>query len=165
MKRLLHFICPTDCLETVINGKFRQENYYYSSLGNSVSFNKKVLKETRKLICEKNIREISFVLSSDNRIVMDAYGNQDFSDIKGLNKFYNKVIEQKEQVETLWQTWNLNSLILSYYLNDKIKELREGLQDMSDNQFKISGKIYDKQQNVFKEIYPDLICIDYSNFN
>jgi len=135
-----------DCLETIINGKFRQENYYFSSLGNSVSFNKNVLKETRKLIREKNIREISFVLSSDNRIVMDAYGNQDFSNIRGLNKFYTKVIEQKEQVETLWQTWNPKSLMLSYYLNDKIKELRAGLHDMTDNQFKISGKIYDKQQ-------------------
>ena len=165
MNSLLHFICPTDCLETIINGAFRQENYYYSSLGNSVTFNKKVLKETRKLIQEKNIREISFVLSSDNRIVMDAYGNQSFSNIRGLNKFYTKVIEQKEQVETLWQTWNPNSLMLSYYLNDKIKELRAGLNDLADDQFKISGKIYDQQQNIFKEIYPDLICMDYPSFN
>lgn len=64
-----------------------------------------------------------------------------------------------------WQTPDTSFLLLSYYLNDKIKELQSGLSDLANDYHKISGKIYDKQQRVFKEIYPDLICMEHTNFN
>ena len=165
MKKSLHFICPTDGLETIIDGAFRQENYYYSSLGNSVLFNRKMLRDLKKLILEKNITEISFVLCNNNRIVSDAFSNQGFSGIRGLNNFYDKVMEQKERVEILWKTLNTESLILSYYLNQKIKELEKGLSRLAIKGLKFSGKIYDKKEDSFKDIYPNLICMDYPNFN
>jgi len=94
MKQCLYFICPTDYLETIIERTFDQENYFYSSLGNSVIFTKDELSEIKKLICSKGIREISFVLADDNPIVLDALANQNFSDIRGLKKFYNQVSEE-----------------------------------------------------------------------
>ena len=124
MKRSLYFICPTDYMEPIINGAFKKESYFYNSLGNSVSFNKQVLCETRKLIREKNINELSFVLSSDNRIVLDVLRNQHFSYITGLNNFYNQVVEQREQIEISWQTKSPRFLVFSYHLNKKIKELK-----------------------------------------
>lgn len=158
MKKLLYFICPTDNLESIINDVFRQENYYYSSLGNSISFKNNVIRQTKKLITTKNISEITFVLSNDNRIVLDAVGGQDFSDIRGLKKFYNQIIKQKEQTEMSWQTLNRQFLILSYHLNNKIKELKLGLDASIIDQIKISGKIYNRQENNFNDIYSDLIC-------
>lgn len=165
MKKLLYFTCPTDCLETIINDTFQDENYYCSSLGNSISFKNNTLEETKKLIREKKIREIAFVLSYNNRIVLDALSRQDFSDISGLNGFYKQVIKQKKQAVLYWQGGNLQFLLLSYYLNKKIKELRGGLSDSLAEQLVISGKIYNKQQQIFKDIYSALICLDHKNFN
>lgn len=165
MKKLLYFICPTDCLESVIDDTFRQENYYYSSLGNSVIFYRRMLREIQKLIVEKNIKEISFVLSHDNRIVSDALDKQDFLNVRGLKNFYTKVIEQRQRVAILWESLNTQSLILSYYLNQKIKELEKGLKRLAIHGVKIKGKIYNKKQDSFEDIYHDLICMDYSNFN
>ena len=161
----LYFICPTDFLESVINKSFQDEKYYYSTLGNSINFDNKVLKNTKKLIETKNIRAIYFVLSSDNRIVFDALGNQDYSRIKGLNVFYDQVIKQKETVELSWQAWNSDFLILSYYLNHKISELKQGMGDRMNDQLIIKGKIYNKEEKAFIDIYPDLMCLEYASLN
>ncbi|MFT4761961.1 MAG: hypothetical protein ACI9XO_001046 [Paraglaciecola sp.] len=165
MKKCLYFICPTDFLETVINGAFNQENYYLSSLGNSITFDNQILKETKKLIREKNIDELIFVLSNENRIVLDALRNQHFSMIRGLNKFYKQVVWQQEQIERSWQTRNPQLLTFSYHLNNKIRELKHGLKDLTKDQIKISGKIYNNRKHVFSKIYPDSICMDDSNLN
>ena len=45
MQKRLFFICPTDNLEKAINFKFKQENYFLTSLGNSFEFNKDDVKE------------------------------------------------------------------------------------------------------------------------
>ena len=65
MKKCLYFICPTDCLESTIQSTFHQENFFYSSLGNSVNFNECELNQAKQLICDKGIREISFILADD----------------------------------------------------------------------------------------------------
>ena len=45
------------------------------------------------LIETKNIREITFVLSDNNRIVIDALKNHDFIDVRGCNNFsYQRVM-------------------------------------------------------------------------
>lgn len=165
MKKLLYFTCPTDSLEIIINEAFNHENYYCSSLGNSIIFDNYNLKETKKLIKKKKIKEIIFVLSNYNRIVLDAFGNQGFSNIKGLNNFYQQVNKEKERAALSWKTGNPQFLILSYYLNQKIKELKHGLRDSMLDQLLISGKIYNQQQQVFKDIYSDLICMDHKSFN
>ena len=165
IKNSLNFICPTDCLEPIINDAFTQENYYYSSLGNSITFDSKVVYQLEKLIRKRNIKEISFVLSSDNRIVLDALGNQDFSDVRGLGNFYKKVILQKEQIGLTWKIWDRPSLLLSYHLNKKIRELKLELNDYAIDQLSISGKIYNRQEDLFTDIYPDVVCMDYASVN
>lgn len=165
MQKLLYFICPTDCLEPIINNTFRQENYYISSLGNSIVFDNKAMDQLKELITSNNIREISFVLSYDNRVILDALGNQDFSEISGLNHFYKEIIRKKKDSEASWQTWNPQLLILSYYLNDKIRELKFRLNGLFFDRLKISGKIYNRRENIFKNIYSDSICIEYFGLN
>ncbi|MFK8008026.1 MAG: hypothetical protein AB8H03_16835 [Saprospiraceae bacterium] len=157
MKSCLYFICPTDSLESVIENAFHQENYFYSSLGNSISFTNKDLNQIKKLICSKGIRKIVFVLSDDNQIVLDALGKQVFSDIRGLKKIYNQVLLQKEYLEMSWQIQNPQFLILSSFLNEKIEKLKDGLSDLMIGEITISGKVYSKERYKFKDIYSDLL--------
>lgn len=35
MHKCLYLVCPTDCLEPIINNTFKQEHYFYTSLGNA----------------------------------------------------------------------------------------------------------------------------------
>lgn len=165
MQKHLYFICPTDHLEPVINNTFKQENYYFTSLGNSIAFDTSMVWQLNELLQSKNIRDISFVLSDNNRIVSDALEKQDFSEITGLSNFYNQITRQKEYFKGVWQTYNRQFLILSYHLNDKIKELRLGLKCLSIDPLKISGKIFNRHEEVFSDIYSDLICREYISVN
>ena len=160
MKRHLYFICPTDNLEPVINNTFKQENYYLTSLGNSIEFNADMVSQLNELLRTRNIRDISFVLSDNNRFVSDALGKKDYLGVTGLRNFYHQIAKQKEHSEGVWQTYNRQFLILSYHLNDKIKELRLGLQCLPIGAFKIHGKIYNTDNDAFSDIYPGLICRD-----
>ncbi len=161
----LYFICPTDHIEPIINSSFGHRSYYYTSLGNSVAFDDDTIKQIEHLVLKHNIREISFVLSNTNVIFLDALGNRNFSEISGLDNFYNEVISQKEYSAGSGLKCNRKFLVLSYYLNYKIRELWHELNYPIINQVKIIGKIYDKKRNVFDEIYSDLICRDYISLN
>ncbi|MEW7278582.1 hypothetical protein ABW636_08300 [Aquimarina sp. 2201CG1-2-11] len=166
MKKILYFICPTDYLEPIINNTFKQENYYYSSLGNSTSFDNNLLEQTKNIIKTKKINEISFVLSNDNRIVLDALEDQCYAEILCLKSLHDQILEQKKHSKISWQTWNDQYLILSAFLNSKIKELKLGLADLlSVDQIKINGSVYNRQKHVFKDIYSDLIIMGYPGFN
>lgn len=153
MKKCLYFICPTDCLESTIQSTFHQENFFYSSLGNSVNFNECELNQAKQLICDKGIREISFILADDNRIVLDALNEQRFLNVTGLKKFYSQVLLEKEYLEILWQIQNPHFLILSSFLNKKIEELKKGLSELMVGDFNLSGKIYRKKEFKFDDIF------------
>ena len=161
----LYFICPTDSLEPIINDTFTSGSYYYTSLGNSITFDKHVMRQIKKLIRTKKIQEIYFVLSNDNRILLDALGNQNFSDITGLNDFYTQIIQQKKDSETSWQGQNHQSLILSNHLNNKIKELKLELSGSMADRLKIGGKIYHKKENIFSDTYHNLIAMECFSLN
>lgn len=165
MQKKLYFLCPTDCLECTINKQFKFENYFYSSLGNSFIFDSKTIGNIKEMILKQNIKEISFVLSSNNTIIEDALGSQSFLKTRGLKSLYGQIIKQKKCSEILYQS-NFNSfLILSYYLNAKIKELKFELEKHIKYPLKINGKIYNRFENVFKDIYADLICIEKHSLN
>ena len=124
MQSRLYFICPSDHIEPIINCSFKSRNYYYTSLGNSVVFDHHTVNQIEHLILKHDIKEISFVLSDTNPIIFDALGKQDFSGIRGLNDFYDEILRQKEHSQVLWRECNRKFLILSYYLNYKIRELQ-----------------------------------------
>ncbi|UII81309.1 hypothetical protein [Flagellimonas sp. CMM7] len=165
MQKSLYFVCPTDGLEPVINTRFDNRNYYYTSLGNSVVFDDVTSGNIRQLIQEHGITEVSFVLSINNPIVKDALGNQTFSDIRGLHSFYGEVLRQKGYSEVLCSEPNSKFTILSYHLNNKIKELQLVLDGLNVSQLKIMGKIYNKQEHEFYKIYSDLVCTEFFSLN
>ncbi len=164
MQKCLYLICPTDRLESIINNTFKCENYFYASLGNSFIFDSKTIEHIRQVIKKHNIRKIYFVLSKDNQIILDALGNQYFSNIKGLNNFYNEITKQKERSEIASKRSNRKFSLLSYYLNKKVKELQLQLNNLS-NQPIVSGKVYSRYQDAFTNIYSDLVCLDKYHLN
>ena len=74
MQKNLFLLCPTDCLESVVNHVFRNENYFYTSLGNSIVPEKRTLEYIEELITKHHITNVYFVLSNDNPIILDALG-------------------------------------------------------------------------------------------
>lgn len=159
MSKTLFLLCPTDCLETIVNNTFANKNYFYTSLGNSFIVDDITLKSIKKLILKEKIKNIYFVLSNDNQIILDALERQIFSEINGLKEFYSEVVKQKADSEVMWLTTNNKHLIISYLLNHKIKELQQKLGNLPLNSIKVRGKIYDRFDNVFKNIYSSLTCL------
>lgn len=110
------------------------------------------------LLTANDIWNISFVLSDDNSMVLDALGNHEFSKIAGLRNFYQEIAKQKERSAALWQSHHLQFSIISNYLNHQIRELRLALGHRGTDQLQINGKIYLRQQKAFSDIYSDWIC-------
>lgn len=157
MRRYLHFICPSDYLESLIQAACEGEHYFFTSLGNSLIFNQELVKEIEALIGSKNIGEVSFILSDDNQIVSDALGKQDYWEVEGIMDFYAQIIREKEHTGELWQTGNHSLLLSSCYLNNKIKELKAALDASLIDQLHIKAKIYKRQEGMFRDVYPDVI--------
>ncbi len=165
MQRRLFFICPTDCLESIINRTFGYNQCYYTSIGNSVVFDEDTTAQIERLIIKHNIQDIFFVLSNTNPIIRDALEDQHFHGIRGLDHIYTSISKQKNYSEILWQNNSALSTILSHHLNKKIKELRIQLGRLRLRQIRISGMIYNQNDNVFDDIYSDLIFKDYFSLN
>ncbi|MEP5341385.1 MAG: hypothetical protein ABJL44_11065 [Algibacter sp.] len=165
MHTCFYLICPTDCLEQTINKTFKHESYFYTSLGNSFEYDHKTIEYIKKIIEKHNIKNICFVLSINNTIVLDALINNNFSNIRGLHNFYTEIKKQKEHLKVAFKSDKLQFTLLSYYLNRKIKELRLQLMHASNQPIKINGKIFNKTESVFTTIYSDLVCLEKHQLN
>ena len=97
MNASLFLLCPTDCLEFIINKEFEGKNYFYSSLGNTSTFDSITLEAIKGLIDKHHIREIYFVLSMRNKIVSDAMGGQTFPQTRMLQNFTKEIGLHKKQ--------------------------------------------------------------------
>lgn len=165
MRKCLYFVCPTDGLEPVINKAFNQENYYCTSLGNSIMFDSETVGQINSLIEANNIKEVTFVLSDRNRIVSDALEKKDFSSLKGLEEFYSEIQKQEKLSRVLWQSADISIPILSYHLNMKVKELRPLLKRWLLGEFEVNARIYHSQQERFTEANSELFRRDYCSLN
>ncbi|MEX0315227.1 MAG: hypothetical protein AB3N18_13710 [Allomuricauda sp.] len=130
-----------------------------------MTFDEDTSTHIRRLILKYGIKEISFVLSITNPIIIDALENQDFADIRGLSDFYHEVLRQKGYSEVLCGDHKRQFIILSYHLNKKIRELQLVLNGLDMGRLKIGGKIYNNQEKAFNEIYSDLVCTEYFSLN
>ena len=162
MNKRLFFICPTDFLEKIINDTFKGENYFVTSLGNSVVLDAEKVNEINALIEAKGIKEITFVLSDDNRIVHDAFAKQKFSKIIGLSNFYSEITNRNMHSLWSWQIRNLNNAVISNHLNKKISALRPKLSGWLMDKIELNTKIFYRQRSVFNEIHNDLLQIEIS---
>lgn len=156
MKNHLFFICPTDHLEAILESH-DEENYYFSSLANSIDFDDDLIGQINELIETKSIRKITFILSEDNKIINKALNSQKLSNIKALDSFFDKINQQKKNFHVLFQKNNIKTPILSYHLNSKTKELKDKLIHFwFSDLIEINAKIYHRKENKFKVTNPEV---------
>ncbi|MEM9546342.1 MAG: hypothetical protein AAGA77_10220 [Bacteroidota bacterium] len=165
MHKHLYFICPTDHLETIVNETFQGDNYFVTTLGNSITFDLSVSDEISNLIESKGIKEVTFLLADDNQIVTDALQNQRFSEIKGLNNLYIEVAKKTSYSKMLWLTSSHSISMLSYYLNIKANELRPRLYPWLLDTLKIHTQIYRRANQTFSKIAGDLLHMNLPSLN
>ena len=163
MNTTLFLLCPTDCLESIINKEYKGNNYFYTSLVNIFTYNSTTYESIKGLVYKHHIKKIYFILSDQNKIVEDALEGQIYSEVRGLQNFNERIKFHKEQAELFCKTTEPMFLALSYYLNQKIRQLH--LICQSDHSICIKGKVYLKHKNTFVDIYPDLVCLKAHNLN
>tara|TARA_B100001248_G_C27388442_1_gene460964 strand:+ start:716 stop:1213 length:498 start_codon:yes stop_codon:yes gene_type:complete len=157
MQKNLYFLCPSENLEAVIEKSFPQENYFLSSLGNSISFSDDFILDINSLIESKGIGKITFILSNNNRFILDAMKNQEFKYIKELKEYYKTIEKRKVLTIKSYKNKNFTSLITSHILKTKINELNSNLFDWIRNKISIEGKIYDPTKNIFFDVRINII--------
>ena len=150
MHKHLYFVCPSDNLEGLIDKKFPQENYFLSSLGNSLSLSKDIMQEVSALIDSKGIDKITFILSDDNKLIFDGLRNQNFDNINVLKKLYNNISNYKKLTSKVYGEENIQILVTSNLLNEKIKEIKLSLCDWLSSKVNIDAKIYIRKSDEFK---------------
>jgi len=158
-------ICPSDHLEVVIRNNFKGRKYFYSSLGNTLILDDNTLKDIAELVKKHEISEITFILSESNSIVKDALMNQKFIKIYGLYDTYRHLMLHKKHLINTWGIYNQRKIILSYHLNEKIKELKSQLPLYLTNTPNINGELFSRSSNSFTPIYPELVCNDCISLN
>lgn len=157
MSRHLYFVCPTDNLEKLIEEKYPQENYYLTSLGNSIKFSNDFIVEINGLIEAKGIEKVTFVLSKNNHFILDGIKSKQFSKIRELKEFYAIISEKKNDCSKSYKEENIQTLITSYFLNLKIKELSLNLFNWISPKVDIDAKLYNKEKNSFSQVQIDLL--------
>ena len=165
MNETLFLVCPSDCLEARINKQYTTVNYFYTSLGNSFNIDQKSLKNIQELITNHSIRNIYFVLSSDNQFILDALeGHFIFKD-KRLTSFYEEICEHKHLSNKTWITDNNEHLIISHFLHKNIEQLDLKLHSITTDHLTIKGLIFDSLTNNFLPIYSNLTMINKHQLN
>lgn len=165
MTNRLYMICPTDHLEYIIREKFDGQKYFYTSLGNSFSIEANEVNEMIQVIRKNKIEEITFIISENNKIILDAINNQEFIDIRGLNNTYSQINKNRNLSRQMWSSHEQHILFLSYHLKDKIRKIRNHLHLNSMHQVKVNGKIYSRAYNSFRAIYQELSLTKPSRVN
>ncbi len=160
MKKHLFFICPTDHLEGIINRRFKQENYFLTSLGNSLQLEYDSVNEIQELILRRNITEISFVLAHDNRFVLDALHHAELARVSGMGNFYHSMSKLHRKTKIVWQPGNFRTLTLSHLLVDQIKALKSRLKYQLNDRIQMDAKIYDRSKNQFNDAAPELYHLE-----
>lgn len=165
MKRHLFFICPTDHIEPVIRSAFNEQCYFYTSLGNSVDFNQDTIFDIKHFLDAKGIDKVTFILSDDNAIVKKSLENRDLTQIRSMAAFKNELQGVKFRSDSSWQSDNRHYLLLSYFLEGKVEDLRSKISEVFLEHKNISGKIYNRKDKVFLEMYSSLTDAEGFNLN
>jgi len=165
MRKCLFIICPTDCIESIINKTFECESYFYTSLGNAFIHDHKTIQYLNRILQKHAIKHICFVLSFNNTIVLDAIGSSKVSNISILNHLYKDINHHQSSSKLITTSHSYQFTVFSYHLNDKIKTLKCQLNAIRKQTVTIQGKIYNRQQNIFNNIYSDLLCLERHHLN
>lgn len=165
MDKHLFFVCPTDYIETEINRVFSMENYFVSSLGNSIHFNKECISGINSLILSKGVNQVSFVLSDTNKIVLDALRKVNLKDINVLNGFQDMIMTEDNYRKCIWPSADTQYSSISDYLNFKRREFKRLSQQLLINNVGVNALIYKREELDFFEVNDALFDLDECRLN
>ena len=114
------------------------------------------MQEVSALIELKGIDKITFILSDDNKLIFDGLRNQNFDNINVLKKLYNNITNYKKLTSKVYGEGNIQILVTSNLLNEKINEIKLGLCDWLSSKVNIDAKIYIRKSDEFKGFSNDL---------
>ena len=160
----LYFICPTDNIESIINSKLTDNNFYITSLANSITFNYDFIKELYSIVESKKISEITFVLSDDNKLINDAIENKDYKNIKSLDHLNFKISLQKNFYKKKSTRSEIRLDLISCLLNQKKYELKN-IMDSLGFKIDINAKVYKTKVNEFTKVKSKLLNLEFFNLN
>ena len=161
----LYFICPTDNIESIINSKLNDNNFYITSLANSITFNYDFIKELHSIIESKKISEITFVLSDDHKLINDAIENKEYNkNIRSLDYLNLKISSQKNFFKKESTKSEIRLGLISHLLNQKKHELKN-ITDSFGQELDINTLVYNKEVNEFTKVKSKLLNLDFFNLN
>ena len=128
-----------------------------SSLGNSISFSSDFIEDVNALIESKGIEKITFVLSEDNKFVDDGIKNQEFDNINDLRKLYKNISDHKRLTSKVYREKNIQKLVTSLLLKQKIKEMNLNLSDWLISKVNVDAKIYSRNNDSFNGVPNNLV--------
>ncbi|MEM7656823.1 MAG: hypothetical protein AAF399_11895 [Bacteroidota bacterium] len=123
------------------------------------------MREINALVESKQITAITFVLSDDNPVILDALGDRTKANTRGLSTFYAEITRHRSRFPLLWQSSKPDLSLLSYLLNSNIAELKLQLNTWQIDQIRIDAHVYHRHRNEFREVsgesfYRELICLN-----
>ena len=123
------------------------------------------LDEIKDLLETKEIRKISFVFSDDNQIVSDALTGQLYSNLSGIDYFYDDLMRRQNDLRMIWELCDDRIMLLSCYLLDKVEKLRRELDFTVNQRLDIDVKIYHRNEKTFKKAHNDLFGLRHHHLN
>lgn len=165
MPKHLYFICPTDHLETTITATFGQESFFYTSLANSTVFDSGSIGQIIGIVEKENINQITFVLSQDNQLILNAIRKHSYPNLQGICHLYNAIGNQISNLNPNEKGIRFESFVFSHYLDRKINELRGILNRWFIDNITINALIYSKENNLFFDAKSDFFRLHQFNLN
>lgn len=160
MQKSLYFVCPTDCMETIITKTFDKEQFFYATLGNCLSLDIDTLTGLKDCIEREQITSVCFVLADDNKIIKEATEGQLFSEIKVLRDLCAELTKQSRHCNLLCEKKNAYIAVLSYYLNKRIEMFNNSISFFLKHPVKLHAKIYQRRKARFINTYHSLFFIE-----
>ena len=142
----LFFVCSTDHLETVLRNRVGPAAYFLSSLGNSLEFTADVTRWLVDLIYREDIARLTFVLSTNNKIIDDALTGGRFRGVDGMRPFYAGIrsVTRREGCST----GDRNLAITQAILRQRVKALREALPPELSHRVNITHLLYNAYYDI-----------------
>ena len=91
---------------------------------------------------------------------MDALKSENLKSFNGLESFYDRISTHTKRAEILKHVFHSETLFIGNYLNFKVQGLIPQLKNWFSDKVKVNALIYQREKNVFKETYTELIHLE-----
>ncbi|MEM7161199.1 MAG: hypothetical protein AAF487_02050 [Bacteroidota bacterium] len=152
MRKKLYFICPTDHLEMEIDRITRVENFYFSSLANSIYLDQETVGQLSDLIETHQIQEINLVLSDENLFWKDDLSFLEATKTKGIIEASKQTKSKRKELRKHFEAEHLNDIVLKHFLKAKQKEMQSRLPKWISASLIFKSFLYVKQKRSLERI-------------